>query len=484
MTALRRVNRPDLFTDGRSISLAVAGGVCALVVGYAIASGNLVALAAVAGLVAGPLLVFDPALGSALWVPLTFVPAMPGAFGAERLASVLLVVAWVGYLSSARGVDVRAALARHRTVLALVAGFAVLLGLTVLWAQDTEQVRSELGRWYPALIIFAIVATVVSDRRGIVFVIYGLAAGALVSVAIGLGMPQLTNGHPSVDPTHIAEGRLHGAEADANLLAAAIIPVAALLAGLMALKRDPLVRFALLAAILFLVFGLVATQSRGGIVAAVVAVLVAIAVFRERRGSVLWVVMTLSVVVVAAATASPEAAERLTTSDERLGSGRGDIWRVGYAIAEDHPVLGVGLGNYVVAAPEYATQVGLISAGDRFLAGGATVVCNTFLQLLVEGGIFLLVAFMVVAWVCVRSALRAAAMFDADRDIAMATLARALVVGQAAILTSCVFLSNGTDKRLWVLLALGPAIESAARRQRAGKAVRADRPREAEPALA
>lgn len=464
MTAMPRVGQPGVFGDKVSVGLSVAGGLAALLVGFALASENVMALAAVAGVVAGPLLLLDPPLGAALWAPLPFIPAVPGSFGAERVSSVLLVVAWVGLLSTARGADVRAAIRRHRSALAIITGLAVFLGLSVVWARDAGQVGDELAKWYPALVIFAIVATAITDQRGVMLVVYGLAAGALLSVLIGLGMPQLTDSHHSVVPSQLAEGRMHGGEGDANLLAAVIVPTAVLLAGIFAVKRVWLTRCAIVGAILLLAVGLVATESRGGIVAALVAVLAAVGLFRERRGSVLWIAIMIAAVVAAAATASPEASQRLTLNDERLGSGRGDMWRIGYAISEDHPVLGVGLGNYVTVAPAYAQQAGSLTAGDLVIPGNVTVMHNTFLQLLVESGFIGLVLFSAVAWVCMRAALRATGEFADAGNAGMATFARTLVVAQIAALAASVFLYNGTDKRLWVLLALGPALANVAAR--------------------
>ncbi len=364
---------------------------------------------------------------------------------------------------------------RQRTVLSLVAALVVMLGLSVVWAQDADLVGDELTRWYPAFLIFLVIATAVTDQRSAVLVVYGLAAGALLSVAIGLGMPQLASGHPSANASQLAEGRMLGAEGDANFLAAAIVPTAVLMAGLLTLKRDWLIRGVIVGSIVALVVGLVATQSRGGIVAALVALLATVALFRRRGGSVLWIVGIVLVVVAAAATASPEAYERLTLNDERAGSGRGVMWRMGYAISQDHPLLGVGLGNYVSVAPEYAREVGSITAGDLVVSGTLNM-HNTFLQLLVEGGIFVLVAFTAIAWVCMRSALRAAGRFDASQNPPMATLARALVVAQASVLTASVFLPGGTDKRFWVLLALGPALENAAALRPRPAMVRAESP--------
>jgi hypothetical protein len=58
----------------------------------------------------------------------------------------------------------------------------------------------------------------------------------------------------------------------------------------------------------------------------------------------------------------------------------------------------------------------------------------------------------------------------------MATLARTVVVAQVAMLAASFFISNGHDRRTWVLLALGPALVATATRTAGQKEEGARRP--------
>jgi O-antigen ligase len=91
---------------------------------------------------------------------------------------------------------------------------------------------------------------------------------------------------------------------------------------------------------------------------------------------------------------------------------------------------------------------------------------NLYLQLLAEVGVVGLALLVVLVAACLHSAAVAARAFAAEGARAHTALARAVLVGAAAMLASALFVSAPVDRRLWVLLALGPALRAAARRPR------------------
>jgi O-antigen ligase len=99
------------------------------------------------------------------------------------------------------------------------------------------------------------------------------------------------------------------------------------------------------------------------------------------------------------------------------------------------------------------------------------LVHNVYLQLLAELGIIGLGLFLAVAAACLRACYVAARAFDrlGRRDIAV--LARGVLVATVGALAASLTLSNLRDPRLWILLALGPALCGiAAAAQASGKA--------------
>ena len=59
-----------------------------------------------------------------------------------------------------------------------------------------------------------------------------------------------------------------------------------------------------------------------------------------------------------AALAPEGAAERITHPEREGGSGREDLWRVSWRIVEDHPIRGVGAGNFPVSSSHYLLRPG------------------------------------------------------------------------------------------------------------------------------
>lgn len=138
-------------------------------------------------------------------------------------------------------------------------------------------------------------------------------------------------------------------------------------------------------------------------------------------------------------------------------------------MAEDHPVAGVGLGDFAVRSSEYVREPGSLEF-VRLIAERPHAVHNMYLQLLTELDIVGLGLFQAVAVACMAASWRAASLLDTARDFATAVIARAVLLAQFAMLVAGIFISYPTDECLWVLLALGPAFLAVAARPRLGTA--------------
>jgi O-antigen ligase len=131
-------------------------------------------------------------------------------------------------------------------------------------------------------------------------------------------------------------------------------------------------------------------------------------------------------------------------------------------MAGDHPIAGVGLNDFQIEAKNYTREPGSLEF-VRLIVDEPHVAHNLYLQQLAETGIVGLVLLLAAVGACLAAALRAAQQFDAGGDPALAALARASTVAMIGFLTASLFVSDGTDKRLWIILALGPALLGAAR---------------------
>jgi O-antigen ligase len=443
---------------------AVAAGSCAaaLVLGIALAAEPKlgVALLGAAAFLAITALGFTAIL--AAWTVAFFIPFY--AVGNLLLKAGLVLTAAaliVAVVKQGSAIQVRL----RQVAPFAAAGLALLawLAASVLWAQDTATAFSELWKFGISVLIFLAIATLVDSKQAIRLLIAAFVVGALVTAMGALlgyqGGP--VNSLPS-------EGRLQGGSGDPNVLAAAVIAGIALAAGLLKAARRPPLRVALLAA--FVVFGLAAaaTGSRGGIVAALAALIAALVVMRgERRAVVGLALATLSAGAVWLAS-SEGSWQRLTSFGDR-GDGRGDLWRIAWEMFSHHPLQGVGLQNFIPTAPDYVLHPGALTF-IHLITEKPVVAHNTYLQFLAETGIVGLVLFLVVVALSLTAALRAATIHERGGDHAFATLCRCVFVAAVALLAADFFISGGVDYKLWAVLGFGPAMLLLARREGAGEA--------------
>jgi O-antigen ligase len=223
---------------------------------------------------------------------------------------------------------------------------------------------------------------------------------------------------------------------------------------------------ALLCAMAALTVGLAATESRGGAIAAIVAAFAALVVFRHRFVIVLVMIAFAVGAGLAFASTEPGALKRITNVSDG-GSGRSDLWRVAWRMTEDHPLVGVGLGNFPAQSPLYVREPGeLVAVGQIVETKQRTH--NTYLEMLSETGIVGLLLFLLVLGSALGAATVAVRRLQAAGERVAADLIRGVLVASLAALAASAFLSNGSDKRLWLLLALGPGVLAATELQRRG----------------
>ncbi len=130
----------------------------------------------------------------------------------------------------------------------------------------------------------------------------------------------------------------------------------------------------------------------------------------------------------------------------------------------DHPLGGVGLNNFRLESSAYVREPGSLEHVE-LITERPHVVHNAYLQLLAEEGVVGLGLFLALALGCMAAAWHAARRFDASRRQGLAALARAILLAIGGALVASWFISNATDKRLWALLALGPALLAVATEQ-------------------
>lgn len=438
--------------------IVAAGVLGAALAGSAMAHGVGLGIAVALALLYVPLVLISLPLGIVLWVPLAFLNTVD-LNGAPQLAGVLIIFAWLGTLVATSS-EVPSLIRCHGR---LLAAQAMLIGWVILsttWASQPAVGSALFVSWLVTGVILLILVTTFFEPRHIRLLAGAVVVGAVASVLIGLVEGSLQSADSAVQSA--GEARFTGGTGDPNVLAAQTIPALVLAVGL-AFGGRGLARLALVPVAGVLIVGFAATQSRGGLVAAVVATLAYLIVARAERG---WVVAFVLCAIGAGFgwfSLNPDAAERVTSFDGS-GTGRSELWTVAGSMWQDHPLVGVGLEGFTAEAVQYARTLGPLEY-SQFITEKPHVAHNTYLQLLAETGIVGLLLFLGVVLACLRAAWLAAKRFDASGDNSMAILARAVVVAGMASLTASAFISNPADRRTWVLLALGPALLTAASRR-------------------
>jgi O-antigen ligase len=426
------------------VFLACVGVGSLMAVNPKLAVGALVALCYL------PLVLLNLPLGIAVWIPSTFLTGIPGLDSASHAAGLLIAFAWFGTLRN-RAREHQVAIPRK--LLLVVALLLVWLAMSMIWAEKPASSFTALQPWAACALMFVVLMTLDLTRAQIRMLVLAFIIGVTFSVLLGLigGVKVPTDTSALRD-----DGRLRGGLDDPNYLAAGIVPSIALAAGLFSGVRSALGRFGLAASCIVLVIGLGATESRGGLIAAFVAILTAVVIAKRGRALVMAFIVIIIGVGCVWFASDPAAYKRVTHTADK-GNGRSSLWIVGGRIWKDHPIVGVGLDNYRVYAPRYVDGPGLLTFVN-FIAERPHVVHNVYLQTMVEVGLVGLGLFLTILITSLAAAMRAARRFERRGDHEASALSRSVFVALLSALIASFFLSNGSGFQIWTLLAFGPML--------------------------
>jgi putative inorganic carbon (HCO3(-)) transporter len=196
-----------------------------------------------------------------------------------------------------------------------------------------------------------------------------------------------------------------------------------------------------------LILALMGTLSRGALVGVAAVVLWAVATRRTRFGGVLAGLFVVAGVVLLAFTLwRPLIDERLAAKNKVATANvesRKAYWSAAASMAADKPLLGVGPGRYGIEARNYVQNDPLNLENP--------VVHNAYLEVLAEGGVPTLLAFLAFiggSWtLTTRARKQFTVVEDADGLRITATVQASLVVA----IVSANFLSVQTSVPLWLL---------------------------------
>jgi O-antigen ligase len=402
------------------------------------------------------LMVSDLAVGVAVFAAVASVDHLPFSGAALSFAKVLglvLLISWLAALATQRsaGADF---LSTHPVASYGLVLFVAWTAISTTWAENSSAAFEATQRYGLNLVLILIVFTALRESKHVVWMLAGYLIGAAGSAAYGILNPV----------SGVDANRLAGEGLNANELASALV-VAIVIAGAFAVgwRGKPLVRALAVALMAFATLSIFLSLSRSGLVALAVALIASVGFGARWRAPAAVGLVLLSVACVGyfAFVAPPEAVRRVTTAGS--GTGRTDIWAVGWRMVKAEPAHGIGAGNFPISSVHYLFQPGLIRRSD-FIVDTPKVAHNVYLEVLAELGIVGLVLFLSILAFCIGHMLRAARAFSRLDDRRMELISRAVIVATLATLAADFFASEQFSKQLWLLLALGPAMAAIARR--------------------
>lgn len=372
------------------------------------------------------------------------------------MIGLLLAISWLAALTT-RPETESDFLSDHPAFSYLLLTFLGWASLSLLWAENPATGFDSVFRYALNIVLFLIVYTAVRDRKAAIWLIAAFLLGAFLSAAYGIAVPTEASSLDDVS-------RVTGASGDANELAAMLVAALVLASAFAAGARDnPPARLFAVAVGFVCLAGVMLTFSRGGLVALAVALLTAVVIGGRWRSAA---ALLLVIVIGFSATylvyvATPEERARVTTVEG--GTGRSDIWAVGWRMFQSSPVNGIGVGNFPVSSIHFLLEPGALKR-DEFIVDEPKVAHNVYLEMAAELGIVGFALFMTIIGFSLVSAVRAAREFMAQGDDRMELLARGVAVAVVALLAANFFVSDQYAKQLWLLLALGPALLRIAQR--------------------
>lgn len=459
MTAL--ATRLDPWRVG---STAVVGGL-AVAVGYAAGVDPLLAIGAALAVAFMLLALSDLTRGLVAFTLLTFLQLVPGfagpALSLAKVAGGVLVISWLASASEGRRREFPVA---HPYLTAVLALFVAWNALSVVWAPVHGPVVIEVSSFVLNFALFPIVYAAVTSKRDARLLIGAFIAGSVVAAGYGLITQPSVAALASSPAAANGLDRVSGTLGDPNELASVLAAGIALCTALIFDRgRSPLVRMVTALAGVLLLASLLFTLSRGGIIALAAVAVVTVLVRGRNRLQAAFLAATVAAAVFLwfFNVASPAARDHITAVDG--GSGRTEIWSVGWRMVEAHPLDGVGAGNFQNVSIHYFLQPGSIAFANHFISTPA-VAHNTYLQVLSETGVVGLALFLVAIFGGLATGVAALRIFRRARDREGELLTGAVITATVAILVAYFFLSEEHSKYLWLLVSLCPALLAIARR--------------------
>jgi putative inorganic carbon (HCO3(-)) transporter len=433
------------FVDRRSIrgfllaSLVVAEIIFGSLVAMRSEDASLI-LGAAVGLIVVVVTFIEPVFGLYLFVATIFTEAsfMLGLASATKLMGILVLGAWIAHSLLNGGFEI---IVPRQGWFAIM--FAVWGLFSAMWATDIQKLFTALLLLVQSIASYILIVNLVNSAKRIQII---LAIIVIVSLPLAL----LTISH--VLTGELVEGRVDLGQisvGDMNAQAAYFLPGATLLMILFSHKAQLAQKLFLLLGFSVIVLAILATSSRGAMVALLVVFVLGMTIDHKLWQVVFPVLLAGGGAMLFLPRTFVDRVESIVTLSDR-GAGRLDIWPVALQIIRARPLSGVGLDNFGRAFDRYLPETpGIISNIGRGRGSH-----NIFLNVQSELGVIGFVLFAVCIGTTIKSGLVAVMNLRRAGDSQMAALALAVWLSLMEILVMGLFIDLQYWKLFWLLMAL------------------------------
>jgi putative inorganic carbon (HCO3(-)) transporter len=333
--------------------------------------------------------------------------------------------------------------------------YFAITAVSVAVAQDVTLSFFEVALLLEACLVYFYVANNVRTRQDVMFVVSLLLIGCLLEglamiVLQFTGMPSTIWGAPTQIQIESDPGqrfmRIGGTVGSPNFAAAYLSVSLASAASILFTNLERNLKWLAIAVLGVGGVALIFTFSRGGWIAAALAVALICLLGCRRRGFSLKT--PIAIILILAMLCSPflsVISARLLEDDKGSAESRIPLMKLAFRIIEDNPVLGVGANNFSVVMDRYLTS--------DFREGWLFTVHNKYLLVLSETGIVGLIAFLAF----LVDALRKGWQCWVHRDSLLSPLAlgfTAGIAGHMLHMTVDVFRGRPTQQLLWLVAGL------------------------------
>ncbi|HSS20817.1 MAG TPA: O-antigen ligase family protein [Pyrinomonadaceae bacterium] len=290
---------------------------------------------------------------------------LPSLHWLSRSALVMAVLTLAVYVPTQLGLENRITARLREVKLALALLLCGLLSVPL--ALEPNRALQSWVEFSKVVVIFVVMVNVVrTEKRLRALLGLVLIASCILSLA---GLIDYLQGNLALQGRRIA-GLIGGLFSNPNDLALHLVTMFPISLALFLGSRGPLKKSLYLCSVLLLVAGLVATFSRGGFLGFVF--VVAFVVWKlARRNRVVFGGFALTLVLAAVALAPSAYRGRLATTDDDSAVARTDDLKRSILVAVAHPVVGVGMDNYILysnmnkathnAYTQVASETGLVA---------------------------------------------------------------------------------------------------------------------------